>query len=365
MNPGGDHGATTLRRVLMVAHSRKLGGIERHVVGLSAALAGAGHAVAFAGPRDGWLGEAMAAAGHTCLDVPMRGMYDLLSARRLARFAREWGADLMHGHAQRGARYALWARRRAGVPAIVTAHSTNAWRWFGTDHPILAVSQAVAQALIEKGLPAARIAVVHPGVADLGRVAPPPPGPLSGDRPLVLGMVARIEPVKGHDLALRALAELGDLPLRLDIVGPDGTDWAARMRALTDQLGLGARVRFLGQRDDLATVWGAIDLALAPSRREALSLSLIEAAAAARPAIGADLGGIPEVIADDETGILVPPENPGALAAAIRRMADPTLRDRMGAAARVRYETLFTPAAMLHGVTAAHDALLSGRKGRG
>ena len=358
-------GTGPARRVLMVAHSRQLGGIERHVVGLSTALAEAGHAVAFAGPRDGWLGEAMAAAGHDCTHVPMRGMYDLISARRIAGIARDWRADVLHGHAQRGGRYARWARRGAGVPAVVTAHSTNAWRWFGPDHPILAVSDAVRRALIDKGLPGANISVVYPGVADLGPVPPAPPGPLSADRPLVLGMVARVEEVKGHDIALRALAELADLPLRLDIVGPDGTDWAARLRALLDELQLGARVRFLGQRSDLAAVWAGIDVALAPSRREALSLSLIEAASAARPAIGADLGGIPEAILGGTTGLLVPPEDPQALAAAIRRMADATLRDRMGAAARAHYQALFTPAAMLRGVTRAYDAVLAGKEPRG
>lgn len=161
------------RRVVMVAHSHHLGGMERHVVTLADALAAQGHAVAFAGPLDGWLGEHMRAAGHECLHAPMRGMYDPGSAWRIARFARRWRADLLHGHSQRGGRYAAWAGRWSGLPSVATAHSTGAWRWFAPGQRVIAVSAAVAAFLVEQGLPREQVQVVYSGMPDFGRQPPP------------------------------------------------------------------------------------------------------------------------------------------------------------------------------------------------
>lgn len=352
------------RRIIMVGHGRRLGGIERHVVALSGALAAAGHRIAYAGPRAGWLGEAMRAAGHDVIHLPMRGMYDAWSTWRLRRFAQTWGADLLHGHAQRGARYALWA---AGgrVPVVATAHSTNACARFRQDHPIIAVSGAVRDFLIDKGFAPEQVHLVYLGVRDLGLAAPVLDGPISAERPLVLGMLARIEPVKGHDLALEAVRLLQDrLDVRLIVIGPDTTEWARQMKARTCDLGLQDRVAFVGTVADLSGVFDGIDVMLAPSRREALNLSLIEAAAAGRPSIGARIGGIPEVVEDGCSGLLVPPEDATSLSAAILRLGrDDALRVRMGQAARTNYEARFTQAAMVHATEAVYDRAV--RTGRG
>ncbi len=232
------------RRIVLVAHSHVVGGIERHVVTLAEALSGMGHHVAFAGPLDGWLGNRMRDAGCACLHLPMHGMYDLWSAWRLVRFCRSERAELLHGHAQRGARYASWAARRLGLPAVATAHSTQAWKWFDPDTTLIAVSRAVRDALIAAGIRAERIHVVHSGVADIGATplpgacAPPEAGSTGpARRPLVLGMLSRLERVKGHDIALEALAALRSrMPVRLAIVGPEDTDWARQVRAMAASL---------------------------------------------------------------------------------------------------------------------------------
>lgn len=377
----------------MVAHSLTLGGIERHVVALSAALAREGHTVALAAPREGWMAQTMAAAGHVVCDLPMRGMYDAPSAWRLRRFARDWRADVIHGHAQRGARYARWAAQgwlpRGPAPRMLaTAHSTNAFKWFGPDHPVIAVSGAVRDFLLAKGLAEDQVRLVYLGIPDPGRAvrvtsgplwqlsatstgaAPgrtsvtaglPPLDPQTGPTPaapFTAGMLARLERVKGHDIALDAAALLKDrLPLRLIFTGDDTTPWAAEMKARAQTLGVA--VDFQGQRTDLPAILGQFDALLAPSRREALSLTLIEAAAAGVPAIGANVGGIPEVIADGTSGLLVPPGNAEALAAAILRLArDPALRARMAAAGRTIYEARFTEAAMVEGTLACYRSVM-------
>lgn len=294
-------------RIVMVAHSHGLGGIENHVVMLTEQLLARGHQVAFAGPKDSWMWQRITALGGTCMSLAMNGMYDPVSAWRLRGFARRWGADVLHGHAQRGARYARWAAGRA--PMVATAHSTSAWKWFGHNHPIIAVSQAVRQTLLDKGFSAQAVRVIYPGTRDIGFQQP------SDHIPLRLGILGRLEPVKGQDIALRALAQVRKtLPVTLSIIGPDTTDWAAQMKALTNELNLNDAVTFLGERHDLPTVFEQVDVFLAPSRREALSLSLIEAASAGKPCIGSNLGGIPEVIAPDVSGLLVQPESPDNLA---------------------------------------------------
>lgn len=344
------------KRIVMVCHSHSIGGIERHVLSLSAGLTAAGHRIAFAGPKDGWLGRAMQAAGHEGIDIPMHGMLDPISAWRLRRFARKWNADILHGHAQRGARYAHWAAD-GRLPMIATAHSTNAWVRFKHDHQIIAVSNAVRHFLLTKGFAQENVTAIHLGVPDLGLAAAPAPGPIALARPLMLGMLARLEPVKGHDLALKAINILRHvLPVRLTFIGPTDTEWARKMKALTNEMGLMDHVIFQGETADIKSVFDRLDVMLAPSRREALSLSLIEAAASGRPSIGTNVGGIPEVVEDDISGILVPAEDPEALAAAILKIGrDDAMRLRMGRAAREVFEGRFTPERMITETERAYD----------
>ena len=150
--------------------------------------------------------------------------------------------------------------------------------------------------------------------------------------------------MKGHDIALQAISTLRDtLPLRLSIIGADTTDWAAQMKEMTAGLALGDIVEFCGQRSDIPAILQQMDVMLLPSRREALSLSLLEASAAGRPTIGSNLGGVPEIIVDGVSGVLIEPENPAALAQAILQLGrDDALRIQMGQAARAIFEQRFS-----------------------
>ncbi|MBX3592384.1 MAG: glycosyltransferase family 4 protein [Burkholderiaceae bacterium] len=340
---------------------------------LAEGLSGMGHHVAYAGPLDGWLGSRMRSAGYACMHLPMHGMYDLWSAWRLAKFCRIQQATLLHGHAQRGARYSGWAARRLGLPAVATAHSTQGWKWFDRDTTLIAVSRAVRDALVAAGIRSERIHVVHSGVEDIG--ATPLPGASAPGRTgaadrsgqvLVLGMLSRLERVKGHDIALEALASIRSrLPVRLVVVGPEDTEWARQIRAKATALGLDDLVEFQGLRNDLPAAFSQFDVVLSPSRREALSLTLIEAAAAARPSIAADIGGIPEVVVHEQTGLLVPPEDPDALARAILRLGtDPELRARLARRARERYEQEFTIDAMIQKTLSVYTGAIAGQAGK-
>lgn len=348
-------------KVLTVLHSHNSGGAEHHALQLMKGLRARGHEPMFAGPMDGWLGDQVRAAGLAWHHIPLHGLIDFPSVLRLALLARRTGADLIHGHLTRGAWYAGLAGKLARVANVATAHSDNAGRHFGRADRIIAVSGAVARFLERQGYRPERIRMVHHGIADIAARLPQDARArtraalgLTGDEPCML-MAARIVSAKGHDTALQALARLKNQPWTLLLAGNHQRDLGPQIQALAAQLGLAERVRFLGLRDDVPALMAASDLLLAPSRREALSLTLLEASACRLPIVASTTGGIGEVVEEGASGLLVPPDDPAALAAALGPLlADPARRQAYGARARARYETGFTEDAMFERTLAVY-----------
>lgn len=355
-------------RICVVAHSHALGGMERYVLTQLVTLSASGHAVCFAGPRNGWLGDQCAERGIEILDLAMSGMFDVVSALRLAHFAKKWNADLLHGHSQRGTNYAVWAARWSGRPSVGTAHSTNAYSRFKGATRVICVSDAVRDFLLSKNLPAEKLLRIHSGVHDLAPSAPSRSTARAmlglDDGQLVLGMVARFVKDKGHAVAVKALAQVQHANAILLLAGDDNNACAGELRQLIDSMGLTHKVRFLGQRSDVDVVYAACDLALAPSYREALSLSLIEAASLGVPAVASKIGGIPEVVENGLNGLLFPAGDSLALADAINSLVEnPERRTQMSAAARERYLGSFSLEQMCKSVESTYRELLASRPG--
>ncbi len=175
------------------------------------------------------------------------------------------------------------------------------------------------------------------------------------DGGFVIGALARLSPEKGLDILLRALAELPEA--RAVVVG-EGPE-RPRLEALAAGLGVGDRVEFAGWTDDARRHLGSIDALVLPSRSEALPLAAIEAMLARLPVVASDVGSVPEAVLDGETGLLVPPERPDALAAAIRVLiADPERRRRMGDRGRARALERFSPAAAALAFEALYDEVV-------
>jgi glycosyltransferase involved in cell wall biosynthesis len=152
---------------------------------------------------------------------------------------------------------------------------------------------------------------------------------------------------KGHDIALDALEALADQAVRLDILGPLSGEWAAQLRARVRDSGLARRVRFLGNVDDVYERMFAADALVLASRAEALPLSVLEAMALGSCIVAADVDGVPELIERERSGLLFAREDANALAACLRRIADPPLRAALGEAARARYLSSFSRAQQL------------------
>ena len=180
----------------------------------------------------------------------------------------------------------------------------------------------------------------------------------SAHRPLWV-CAARLESQKGHDVLLAAAAELRRRSFAFVIAfAGDGTLRQALERCAAE-LGIADAVHFLGQVEEVGALYTAADAVVLPSRWEGLPLSLLEALARARPVIASRVGGIPEVIEDGETGLLVPPDEPLALADALQSFHQrPDLAQRLGIAGAELVASRFTWERMVEDFEAIYDDVL-------
>ncbi len=188
------------------------------------------------------------------------------------------------------------------------------------------------------------VEVIHPGVdTHRFRPGPPPAGvrsQLADDGGVLVGIVGRIDPMKGIDLLVEAIALVpGDLDVRLVVIGEVGVATSGYARELEARAAevLGSRARFVGRRDDVPDVLQALDILVNCSPAEPFGRSVLEAQATGLPVIGMRQGGIPEFVADGETGLLVEPGDVTRLAVAITELASHScVRERLGSAARTQ-----------------------------
>lgn len=269
--------------------------------------------------------------------------------------------DVVHTHLYNADSYARLAAWLARVPAIFTTrHSALPWPSAGrrriarmlsrVSSATIACGAEVQRMLVEaEGIAPQRVRTVANGInlqrfeaADRARIR----RELGlRDEQVLIGVIGRLHPLKGHADLLSVLAPLAAEGLDFQCVFVGGGDLRDELQAQIDAAGLGPRVRLLGQRSDVVDVLAALDIFAMPSRREGLPMALLEAMAMARPVLATAVGSIPEVIQDGENGLIVPPEDPAALEAALRRLlADAGLRSRLGAAARATVQARFSSA---------------------
>jgi glycosyltransferase involved in cell wall biosynthesis len=336
-------------RVARVFSRLNVGGPSVHVILLSAGLRPLGYEtrliVGTESAREGNMLPLAARKDVTCeamggLGREIAPLHDARALLGLTRLLRAWRPQIVHTHTAKAGLLGRLAARAAGVPTVVHTFHGHVLRGYFSPaktalfrrlearlarlaDSLVAVSDAVKRDLVELGVaPAERIRVVPLGL-ELGHLAVElPRGVLRAecgiapDAPLV-GMVGRLVPIKDVPTFLLAARRVSEArpDARFALVG-DG-EQRAPLERQARQLGLGAALSFLGWREDLAPVYGDLDVVVNASRNEGTPVALIEAMAAARPVVATRVGGTPDLVGEDERGRLVPPGEPETLARAI------------------------------------------------
>jgi glycosyltransferase involved in cell wall biosynthesis len=307
------------------------------------------------------------------LPLPPPGLLRLVpimaTLRAIVGLVRRENVAVLHSDSPRAALYAGLASRLTRRPHLWHLRA-SVTRSPLSDRVILALTDrvvAVSHAAAARSAPVARFRakdVVPTGVpitprlemAEARRVLG-----LPGDA-FILGVVGRVEPDKGGDDAIAAFAALrtAQPTALLAFLGAfdECGSWMAALRRRAAETGLEDGIRFLGERSDAARHLGAFDLILHPSRHEALPRVLIEALQAGVPAVAYAVGGVPEVIEDARTGVLVAPGDARALAAAVVALAaNPMRRGRLARAGPARARERFSIESMSASLTGIYSDL--------
>ena len=347
-------------QVLVLTKTAALGGAERLLMNALPHLDRRRFDYRFAVlERNGPLAAACSASGVPLEPLPHSGALDPRNALALRRRLRRERIDLLHAHLPLTGALARVAARGLSTRVVYTEHSVQEMyrrpsralnaATYGWQTAVVAVSQRVGEsAAAHIGERARRRSRVIPNGLDFdaldrqasaGLAAPLPRSAAGGFRLLVPASLARI---KGQDVLIDALARLQArrrAHYELWFAG-DGPE-RRRLEVRVQRARL-SRVHFLGARGDIFALMRSADAVALPSRFEGHPLALLEAMALGRPVVAASVGGVPEIVEDEVTGLLFPSEDADALAAELERLArDPGLRARLGAAARAHVREHF------------------------
>jgi glycosyltransferase involved in cell wall biosynthesis len=382
-------------RILAIDHVGVLGGAEHSLADILEALAPSADALLLA---DGPFRAVLEQRGIRVDVEPLRAaagvrkggglpsiavLFDVWrTARAVARRAKSY--DILYANSQKAfviaalagrtaRRAVVWHLRDMLGPPHFSATNSNVATWLANRwaRVIIANSQATADAFVRAGGRRELVRVVHNGIdaAPFDAVTPQAARSIRDSLGVpagatLLAHVGRFHEWKGQQVLLRALAReprAHALFIGAPLFGEEA--FAAELRALATSLGLDKRVTFAGLRDDVPALLRAADVVVHSSvLPEPFGRVVVEGMLAGKPVIAANGGGVPEIVSHERTGLLVTPNDPAALAAAITRVIDePALAQSMAAAGAAHARAAFSREAMIRGVAAALESVKPGR----
>ena len=365
--------------VLFVHGITEIGGAERELLGMLDRLPRRGYRPIVACPDGGPLAVELARRGIETRVAPMppwrklfayhkrpaavRALRDVIAAARPA---------LIHVND-------IWwvpqtIRAAEGLPHVpIAAHVRQEIeppkvRWYELDRVdlVLPVSRQIQRSLEGGGVRPERLRTLYSGL-DMTRVMDREDGKDVRRRfgipaeALLLGTVANLFARKGYEVMFRAMPEIAAAfpPVHYLIVGSGDAVYEARLRAMVKDLGLESCVHFGGFQESVYPCLAALDLYVHPALMEGFGIAVLEAMAMRKPVVATTTGGLPEIVQDDETGVLVPPGDADALARAVTRLLqDPARCRQLGEAGRARVAAHFTVETMMDSLASGYETLL-------
>ncbi|MBM4285593.1 MAG: glycosyltransferase family 4 protein [Deltaproteobacteria bacterium] len=368
------------RRAYTILHTEASlgwGGQEHRILAEARAMRARGHRLLIAADRRSALLWRARAAGFPAFALRFGGRRNISAWRELRRLLRAEGVDILNTHssldswvgnlawASLGNRPVLVRTRHLSTP--VKGNRPTRWL-YQAPAAVLTTSREIARHLEERaGVPASRLFPIPTGV-DLAAFSP-----RAGDPALraglqlpegafMLGTVSVLRSWKGHLYVLEALRELLDAGRNVALVIVGDGPYRPVIEARRDELGLGERVRLVGHQEQVPDWLALMDaFVMASYAHEGVPQALLQALALARPVAATRLGGIPEVVTDGETGLLVPPKDAPDLARALGRLLDHPEEGRaMGERGRELVAARFSLEAMAAQVEAVYDQIMGG-----
>jgi glycosyltransferase involved in cell wall biosynthesis len=357
-------------RILMVSQPVD-GGVFQHVASLCGGLVANGHELFVAGPFDAPPPGLEAEALTLAMTRPVSPAADARAAAALGRLVRRLRPDVVHAHSSKAGAVARAARAASPrIPVVYTPHGYAFAGYFGSGARaryraaervlaplatrVLCVCEAERVLAASVG-PAQRTRVVYNGIADPAPAEPHPAVSALKARAPVIGALSLLRPGKGIETLIDALpAVLAAHPnatVALAGEGPDRPQLEARAR----RRGVIDALHLIGTTPGPMPLLAGADLFVSPSWAESFPYTVLEAMAAGLPVVATDAGGTAEAVDHGRTGLIVPPHDAGALAAAIvELLADVDRRARLGAEGRRRQQERFTLARMVEGTLSVY-----------
>jgi len=316
----------------------------------------------------------------------VRGWRDWSAFWSLVRVIRTFRPHVVHTHTAKAGTLGRFAAALCRVPVVVHTYHGHVFEGYFSPFKtrvvvtierllayqasaLIAVTDRVRRDVLARGIGSPDRVVVVPLGLDLDPLlaAPARRGELRAELGLapavpLVGIVARLVPVKAHETFLQAARAIA--PVRPDavfLVVGDG-ERRAELEEAVRTAGLDARVRFLGWRADLDRLYADLDVVVLTSKNEGSPVALIEAMAAGRPVVSTRAGGVEDVVIDGETGVVVPVGAAAAVArAVVDLLEDPARAERLGTAARASVIARFASSRLVGDIDALYQRLLAGR----